>query len=481
MSLLFDDTSTMKDHIQSCLADDFARNATRSAQGNFNARREAQMATYEGWETYREQMAAIRDDVLSHLDYYLTQFIEKTTANGNIVHFADTVEDAQRILLDICHAKNAKSVVKSKSMVSEEIDCNNTLLADGIEVNETDLGEYMVQLDNWNHPSHLIMPGMHMDIKATYDLFVEQGYTGAMEAHEMTLFAREKLRQKFLAADIGITGCNFAIASTGSTSILTNEGNGRMVTSLPETQIVLMGMERLLPNMQAFDAMMQIFVRCAVGTTIAGYMSFTNGPRSAQAQDGAKEVHIILIDNGRSKILGSKYNKMLRCVRCGTCQNVCPVFRHITGHGYGACYQGPMGILYKPLLQGFDAYTKDLPYACTLCGACAEFCPVKIPLHELILAERQDIVEQTNLQSKEEHQLFAAAGQALGYAPIYRAGTRVGNPAMKLFAKATGEGAHLTDKVKLPVLKNWTQSRDLPLLRAGEFRDWWKKHEKEGR
>ena len=354
MSLLFDDTSTMKDHIQSCLADDFARNATRSAQGNFNARREAQMATYEGWETYRAQMAQIRDDVLSHLDYYLSQFIEKTTANGNIVHFADTAEDAQRILLDICHAKNAKSVVKSKSMVSEEIDCNNTLLADGIEVNETDLGEYMVQLDNWNHPSHLIMPGMHMDIKATYDLFVEQGYSGAMEAHEMTLFARAKLRQKFLAADIGITGCNFAIASTGSTSILTNEGNGRMVTSLPETQIVLMGMERLLPNMQAFDAMMQIFVRCAVGTTISSYMSFTNGPRTADAQDGAKEVHIILIDNGRSKILGSKYNKMLRCVRCGTCQNVCPVFRHITGHGYGACYQGPMGILYTPLLQGFD-------------------------------------------------------------------------------------------------------------------------------
>lgn len=153
-----------------------------------------------------------------------------------------------------------------------------------------------------------------------------------------------------------------------------------MVTSLPETQIVLMGMERLLPNMQAFDAMMQIFVRCAVGTTISSYMSFTNGPRTADAQDGAKEVHIILIDNGRSKILGSKYNKMLRCVRCGTCQNVCPVFRHITGHGYGACYQGPMGILYTPLLQGFDAYTKDLPYACTLCGACAEFCPVKIPL-----------------------------------------------------------------------------------------------------
>ena len=481
MSLLFDKNSTMKEHIQSCIANDFARTATRSAQGNFNARRENQMATYEGWEEYRSQMAAIRDDVLSHLDYYLSQFIDKTTANGNIVHFAENAEDAQRILLDICHAHHAKSVVKSKSMVSEEIDCNNTLLNDGIEVNETDLGEYMIQLDNWNHPSHLIMPGMHMDIKATYDLFVEQGYTGAMEAHEMTLFAREKLRQKFLAADIGITGCNFAIASTGSTCILTNEGNGRMVTSLPDTHIVLMGMERLLPNMQAFDAMMQIFVRSAVGTTISSYMSFTNGPRGEEAQDGAKEVHIIIIDNGRSKILGSQYHKMLRCIRCGTCQNVCPVFRHITGHGYGACYQGPMGIVYTPLLNGFDKYTKDMPYACTLCGACAETCPVKIPLHELILAERQDIVEKMNLVSKEEREVFTAAGQALGYSPIYRVGTRFGNPAMKVFAKVTGEGDHLTDKVKLPVLANWTQSRDLPLLRAGEFRAWFKKHDKEGR
>lgn len=481
MSLLFDEHSTMKEHVQACIANDFARTATRAAQGNFNARRDVQIATYEGWETYREQMAEIRDDVLSHLDYYLTQFIEKTTATGNIVHFADTAEDAQRIMLEICHNHDAKSVVKSKSMVSEEIDCNRTLLDDGIEVNETDLGEYMVQLDNWNHPSHLIMPGMHMDIKATYDLFVREGYTGKMDAREMTLFARAQLRQKFLAADIGITGCNFAIASTGSTCILTNEGNGRMVTSLPETQIVLMGMERLLPSMQAFDAMMQIFVRCAVGNTASGYMSFSNGPRSADAQDGPKEVHIIIIDNGRSKILAGKYRKMLRCVRCGTCQNVCPVFRHITGHGYGACYQGPMGILYTPLLRGFDAYTKDMPYACTLCGACAASCPVKIPLHELILSERQDIVEHTNLQSIEEHTVFNAAGQALGYSTIYRVGTRVGNPAMRLFAKVTGEGDHLTNKVQLPILGNWTQSRDLPLLRAGEFRDWFKKHEKEGR
>ena len=214
MSLLFDANSKMNDHVQKCLGNDFARKATCAAQANFNARREAQHAMVDEWEAYRTQAAAIRDDVLNHLDYYLQQFVQNTTANGNIVHFADTAADAQRIMLDICHAKNAKSVVKSKSMVSEEIDCNNTLLKDGIEVNETDLGEYMIQLDNWNHPSHLIMPGMHMDIKATYDLFVDKGYTGAMEAHEMTLFARETLRQKFLAADVGITGCNFAIAST---------------------------------------------------------------------------------------------------------------------------------------------------------------------------------------------------------------------------------------------------------------------------
>lgn len=472
MSLLFDANSKMNDHVQKCLGNDFARKATCAAQANFNARREAQHAMVDEWEAYRTQAAAIRDDVLNHLDYYLQQFVQNTTANGNIVHFADTAADAQRIMLDICHAKNAKSVVKSKSMVSEEIDCNNTLLKDGIEVNETDLGEYMIQLDNWNHPSHLIMPGMHMDIKATYDLFVDKGYTGAMEAHEMTLFARETLRQKFLAADVGITGCNFAIASTGSTSIITNEGNGRMVTTLPETQIVLMGMERLLPSMQAFDAIMQIFVRSAVGTAISSYMSFSNKPRGEAAQDGPKEVHIIIIDNGRSKILGSHYKKMLRCVRCGTCQNICPVFRHITGHGYGTCYQGPMGIVYSPLLNGFDGYTKDLPYACTLCGACAEVCPVKIPLHELILAERQEIVEETVLQSKTEHAVFGMAGQMLGHHSFYAAATAVGKPLMKTIARFTLDDDHLSERANLPIVRNWTGSRNLPLLRSGEFRHW---------
>lgn len=481
MSLVFDPNSKMKDHVQECLKNDFARKATCNAQANFNARREGQRAMMDDWEVYRTQAAAIRDDVLNHLDYYLQQFVQRTTENGNIVHFADTAEDAQRIVLDICHTKGAKSVVKSKSMVSEEIDCNNTLLQDGIEVNETDLGEYMVQLDNWNHPSHLIMPGMHMDIKATYDLFVAQGYTGAMEAHEMTLFARETLRQKFLMADVGITGCNFAIASTGSTCILTNEGNGRMVTSLPDTQIVLMGMERLLPSIQAFDAIMQIFVRSAVGTTISSYMSFSNKPRSEAAQDGPKDVHIIIIDNGRSKMLGSRYKKMLRCVRCGTCQNICPVFRHITGHGYGTCYQGPMGIVFSPLLNGFDDYTKDLPYACTLCGACADVCPVKIPLHELILAERQEIVEGTALQSKKEHAVFEMAGAMLGHRSLFAAATAVGKPAMKMLARMTSDGDHLSDHVTLPVVRDWTGSRNLPLLQTGTFRQWFEKNHKEGK
>ncbi|MDO4280955.1 MAG: LutB/LldF family L-lactate oxidation iron-sulfur protein [Peptococcaceae bacterium] len=481
MGLIFDKNSTMNDHVQACINNDFARQATRGAQANFNARREAQKAAYEGWETYRDQAAAIRDDVLGHLDYYLNQFIDHTEANGNIVHFATDDKEAQKILLEICHAKGAKSVVKSKSMVSEEIDCNNTLLADGIEVNETDLGEYMIQLDDWNHPSHLLMPGMHMDIKATYDLFVKYGYKGAMEAREMTLFAREQLRHKFLTADIGITGCNFAIASTGTTSIITNEGNGRMVTSLPETQIVLMGMERLLPNMEAFDALMQTFVRHAVGTALSSYMSFTHGPRSAGAQDGPKEVHIIIIDNGRSKILGSKYNKMLRCIRCGTCQNVCPVFRHITGHGYGACYQGPMGIVYTPLLNGFDGYTKSMPYACTLCGECSQNCPVEIPLHELILAERQDIVEHTDLTSTSEKDVFVAAGEMLGHKSTYLAGTKLGKPGMKVLAALTREKDHLGSRTKLPVVKNWTQSRDMPLLHSGEFRKWVKDHGLEGK
>lgn len=480
MGLLFDAHASFSDGVQKGIDNDFARKATRESQERFNNRREAVAASHEGWQEYRQQAANIRDDVLNHLDYYLNEFITHATANGSVVHFADTAEDATRILLDICHEKNAKSVVKTKSMVSEEIHCNPTLLADGIEVNETDLGEYIIQLDDWDHPSHLIAPAMHMDQDRIYELFVKNGYCGNNEAKEMTLFARERLRQKFLSADIGITGCNFAIASTGAICMITNEGNGRMVTTLPETQVVLMGMERLLPNLSAFDAMMQVFVRSAVGTKVSSYLSISNGPRAEDAQDGPKEMHIIIIDNGRSKMLASRFKPMLRCIRCGTCQNMCPVFRHITGHGYGACYQGPMGVVYTPLLHGFDNFTKNLPYACTLCGACSEHCPVKIPLHELILAERQEITEYECMDSAVERAIFRGAGAVLGFGASYHVGTRLGNTATKMAARFFGSGNCLNDSAALPVLKGWTASRNMPMMRAGEFRRWWKQHQKEG-
>lgn len=481
MGLIFNDEGTFHANVMKGINNEFARNAIRVSQMNFNKRRESMRAAMDNWDEYKDQAAAIRDDVLGHLDYYLNQFIENAEANGSIVHFAQTDKDAQRILLDICHEKNAKMIVKTKSMVSEEVDTNHTLLSDGIEVNETDLGEYLIQLDNWNHASHIIAPAMHMDQDSIYELFVKNGYTGANVATEMTLFARDRLRQKFLTADIGITGCNFGIASTGSTIIITNEGNGRMVTSMPKTQIVLMGMERLLPSMPALDAMMEVFVRHAVGTKVSSYMSITNGPRRPDAQDGPEEVHIILIDNGRSSILGSQYKKMLRCIRCGTCQNVCPVFRHITGHGYSTCYMGPMGIVYTPLLGGFDEYTKSLPFACTLCGACIENCPVEIPLHELILKEREDVVEEHAMVKPLERNIYTAAGQGIAYSTIFKNGTRLGgNPATRILAGLTG-GDRINQKNKLPVLRNWTDARDLPVMRAGEFRKWVKQHHKEGK
>jgi L-lactate dehydrogenase complex protein LldF len=480
MGLIFNDEGNFHANVMKGINNEFARSATRASQENFNKRRESMKANMDGWDEYKDQAAAIRDDVLSHLDYYLNQFIENAQANGSIVHFAKTDKDAQRIMLDICHEKNAKMIVKTKSMVSEEVDTNHTLLNDGIEVNETDLGEYLIQLDNWNHASHIIAPAMHMDQDSIYELFKEKiGYTGANVATEMTLYARDMLRQKFLTADIGITGCNFGIASTGSTLIITNEGNGRMVTSMPKTQIVIMGMERLLPNMKALDAMMEVFVRHAVGTKVSSYMSITNGPRKEGHQDGPEEVHIILIDNGRSEILASKYKKMLRCIRCGTCQNVCPVFRHITGHGYSTCYMGPMGIVYTPLLAHFDDYTKKMPFACSLCGACTENCPVEIPLHELILEERQDVVEALDTPSKLERGIYTAAGQAIAHHTTFAKGTKyAANPGVKVIAKLTG-GDKINQKDKIPVLRNWTDARNLPLMRAGEFRKWVKDHKKE--
>lgn len=470
MGLLYHQDRSFQERVRENLKNSFVRKATMSATDGFITRKDQVTAGIPEWEAMREQASDIRQHVLENLDYYLQTFAEQATRNGSVVHFAETPDDAAQTVMHIFQEKKALSVVKSKSMVSEEIDINHVMREAGIEVTETDLGEWILQLADWDAPSHIIGPALHMDKHRIHKLFSDRGYDGPEEAFEMTKFARAQLRQKFLEADVGITGCNFAVANTGSVSILTNEGNGRMVTALPKVQIVLMGMERILPSFEELDAILQIFVRSAVGTKCSSYLSITNGPRRAGELDGPEELHIIVLDGGRSDILKSGYRSMLKCIRCGVCQNICPVYQQVTGHAYGSIYEGPMGIVLTPLLAGYDK-AGELPYASTLCGACTDHCPVKIPLHELILKHREDMVAQGFTPTREK-QIMQAAGNVLAHRRAYQAATKIAAPAMKAMNMRGNKAEWLTHApMDLPVLRDWTQSRDMPLLKRKKLRD----------
>lgn len=476
MAILYDQEHSFKERVANSIADDFKHNAIKTAQDHFYGKRSMQVEAVEDWQDFRTEAAEIRDHVLANLDYYLDKFATQAEANGSHVYFAKNDKEASQQVIEIFESKKATSTVKSKSMVSEEIDINHELIAAGIDVFETDLAEVILQMDDWNPPSHIVVPALHLDRLAIQKIFQRYGYTGSEEPAEMTRFVRGYIRDKFLKADIGITGCNFAVAETGSTFIVTNEGNGRMVTALPKTQIVLMGMERIVPDLASIDVMMETLVRSSVGGKITSYFSMTNGPRKADEVDGPEEVHIIIIDNGRSDILKGEFREMLRCIRCGACLNICPVYRHITGHAYGSIYPGPMGAVLTPLLVGYDK-AKDLPYASTLCGACTDHCPVKIPLHALLLKHREVITEREGRTSNVERAIYTAAGMGLSNNLVYDLGTKVAARVMGVMA----EDGRLKEDKRIPVVNGWTQSRDMDIMSKEKFRDWFKKHQNERR
>ncbi len=475
MAILYDQEHSFKERVKNSIADDFKHHAIKKAQDLFHGKRAIQVEAVKEWQDFRQEAAEIRDHVLENLDYYLNQFADNAEKNGAKVYFAKTDKQACRQVVDIFRSRQAKSAVKAKTMVSEEIDVNHALMDEGIEVNETDLAEVILQLDNWNPPSHIVVPALHLDRVAVQKIFSRYGYTGSEEPEEMTRFARHYIRKKFLNADVGITGCNFGVADTGSTFIVTNEGNGRMVTTLPKTQIVLMGMERLVPDLDSLSVMMELLIRSSVGSKITSYVSMTNGPRKQGEVDGPEELHIVIIDNGRSEILRSEFRSMLRCIRCGACLNICPVYRHITGHAYGSIYSGPMGAVLTPLLVGYEK-ARDLPYASTLCGACTDHCPVKIPLHELLLQHRKNIADRDGLGSTMEKTLFGMAAVGLSRPSLYNMGTKAAASVMKLMA---GKDDMIKKSRHMPLLKNWVQCRHMPLMKKEKFRDWFKTYQSE--
>lgn len=447
----------------------FMRFAVSSAQERLRSRRLDAAEELGNWEEWRALGEEIRQHTLENLDYYLEQLTDNVAKRGGHVFFAQTAEEANEYIKNVARKKQAKKVIKSKSMVTEEIHMNAALEELGCEVIETDLGEYILQVDDHDPPSHIVAPALHKNKEQIRDVFQEKlSYKKTEKPEELALHAREMLRKEFLSADIGITGCNFAIAESGSISLVTNEGNARLTTALPKTQITVMGMERIVPTFEEFEVLVSLLTRSAVGQRLTSYVTALTGPRLPGEVDGPEEFHLVIVDNGRSAILGTEFQSVLQCIRCAACVNVCPVYRHIGGHSYGSIYSGPIGAVLSPLLGGYEDY-KELPYASTLCAACTDACPVKIPLHELLHKHRQRIVEKEGKAPISEKLAMKAFGLGAASSSLYTVGAKVAPAALTPFMSGSS-----ISKGPGP-LKAWTESREFPAPTKERLRDWFDK------
>lgn len=463
-----------KDRVDEGLNNTFMRGAVASAQERLRTRRLDAAEELGNWEEWRSLGEEIRQHVLENLDFYLYQLSEKVSERGGHVYFAQTAEEARNYIHNVIKEKGAKKVVKSKSMVTEEINLNACLEESGCDVVETDLGEYILQIDDHDPPSHIVAPALHKNKEQIRDVFTEKlDYQNTENPEELALHARKMLRKEFLSADVGITGCNFAVAETGSITLVTNEGNADMVANLPKTQITVMGMERLVPTFEEMEVLVSLLTRSAVGQKLTSYITVLSGPKDEGDVDGPEDFHLVVVDNGRSDILGGEFQSVLQCIRCAACVNVCPVYRHVGGHSYGSIYSGPIGAVLSPLLGGYEEY-KELPYASTLCGACTEACPVKIPLHELLHKHRQVIVEKEGKAPISEKMAMKAFGLGAASPILYKLGSKIAPTAMNPFTE--------DDRIKKGPgpLKAWTEVRDFPAPNKERFRDWFKNRPKGG-
>lgn len=410
----------------------------------------------------------IKGHTLDHLDYYLEQLKANVEKRGGKVHFARTAPEARRIIMDIVRNARCQRVIKSKSMVSEEIELAHHMEAAGLDVVETDLGEFIVQISH-DKPSHIVAPIIHKDKASIAKLFSE--YFGTPyndDPSALTAQARLHLRDKFRRADFGMTGGNFLIAETGQVCAVENEGNVRQSITTPRVLVSLVGMEKLIPRMADLAVMLKLLARSATGQAMTVYTSIFGGTRAAGEKDGPEEFHLVLMDNGRSEILASEYRETLRCIRCGACLNACPVYRKIGGHAYGHVYSGPIGALITPLFQGLGNF-KDLPQASSLCGACYEACPVKINIPQHLINMRRDIVRQ-KLNGRLERFIYRSWAKSLKSRFFY--GVINWFQKMDMLRRANGTG-WVEDLPK--VAAGWTQIRDMPAPAEKSFHQLWKK------
>ena len=423
--------------------------------------------TEESWDSMRERAAAIKAQTIERLDYYLDLVDRNVRRNGGHVHFANDSAHANQIVLDIAKQHDVKTVIKSKSMVSEEMGINEVLEQNGIEPVETDLGEYIIQLAK-ETPFHLIAPAVHKtkeQVSELFEKFLKSAPTADIE--RLCVIARDKLREQFEKADMGISGANFIVAETGTVVLVTNEGNGRMTTSVPRVHVAISGMEKLLPAIEDVGLFLRLLTRSATGQRITSYNSFISGPRAGSDEDGPEEFHLILVDNGRLELLKDEVlREALSCIRCGACLNHCPVYRKVGGHAYGWVYPGPIGAIVTPVLTGLKQ-AKDLPYASTLCGACRDVCPVGIDLPKLLLHLRHKIVADgagvwaERLAVRRWHNAMKTRQKLEGSVRLSR-----------LLLKPIARGGYVK-RMRAPVVGGWTKGRDFPVPAAKSFARIW--------
>ncbi|MEX2201247.1 MAG: LutB/LldF family L-lactate oxidation iron-sulfur protein [Dongiaceae bacterium] len=443
---------------RAALADKQLQVALGHVRHNFIERRAKAIAELPEFDALRDAARDIRDHVLNHLDLYLERFEAKVIEHGGQVHWCDTADQARATILSICRGAGAKTVTKGKTMIGEEIAINAFLAENGIVPVETDLGEYIIQLRG-ETPSHLIAPAIHVTKNQVSDTFrahhTDLDPLRSLEEPQTLLAeAREKLRSKFLAADVGITGANFLIAETGQGVIVTNEGNGDLTQTLPKTQIVLASIEKIAPTLEDASVLLRVLARSATGQEMSVYTSFTTGPRRAGDLDGPENFHVVIVDNGRSRYLGTEFQPMLRCIRCAACLNHCPVYQAVGGHAYGWVYSGPIGAVLTPALVGIDR-ASPLPEASSLCGRCEQVCPVRIPIPSLLRRWREASFEggHAGKRTRLALRLWAFAARRPG---LYRCASAV---AARLLASIAGKRGRIRH---LPLAAGWTGGRDLP-------------------
>jgi len=450
----------------SAMKDAFLQEALTIATTKFIGLRREAFGDFPEGEKLRDVAREIKEATLQHLDRYLEQLIDNVERLGGKVHFASTAAEARGVILEIARQAGARMAVKSKSMATEEIHLNEALEQAGITPVETDLGEYIIQLAH-ERPSHIIAPAIHKTKGQVADLFSKElRRTVAADPEVLTKIARGELREKFLQADLGITGANFAIADTGTIVLVTNEGNGRMVTSLPRVHVAVMGVEKVVPSMTDLMVFLAILAKSATGQKLSVYTTFVQGPRRAGELEGPEELHLVLLDNGRINQLAGPLREALYCLRCGACLNVCPVYRQIGGHAYGHTYPGPIGILLTAMLSG-PASVKELAHASSLCGACADACPVRIDIPRMLIELRRE-VDETKIAPRTERAVFKAFGRLLTRPVLYRLAARIARLLQRPFVR---DGAIRS----LPLFfGDWTRTRDLPAVAPRTFHERWK-------